>query len=167
MTRPRTARATLNVPSDEVDLERWLFALSDADYQACDGGHRATASYIDEHGRGTINVESIGGNLIVQNYRAVRTDPSFCGDVLGAQSRVPAAPRTRHRVGAMDAHRDTGDGPDVGARLRRRPHLRPVLSMLGRLMASGSPARSSGGTSRRRPGASPGTSPASTTDREV
>ena len=77
MTMDRTARATLDAPDDEIDLERWLFELSDADYQACARGHRAAGSYTDEHGRGTINVESIGGNLIIQHYRAARTGPSY------------------------------------------------------------------------------------------
>ncbi len=39
-----TARVTLNAPSDAIDLEAWLFRLSDADYQACAEGHQGAAS---------------------------------------------------------------------------------------------------------------------------
>lgn len=71
-----TAHVTLNASSDEIDLEAWLFGLSDADYQACAKGHRGAGVFADQQGRGMINVESIGGNLIVQHYRSVRADRS-------------------------------------------------------------------------------------------
>ena len=74
MSISHTAHATVNDPSDEIDLEDWLFGLSDADYQACARGHRGAGVFTDEHGRGMVNVESIGGNLIVQHYRCVRAD---------------------------------------------------------------------------------------------
>jgi hypothetical protein len=67
---------TLDVPCAEIDLESWLFGLSDAEYQACARGHQAAGVFNDEHGRGMVNVESIGGNLIVQHYRAVRAERS-------------------------------------------------------------------------------------------
>ena len=69
-----TARVPLDVASGDVDLEGWLFGLSDADYQACAKGHRGAGVFTDDLGRGMINVESIGGNLIVQHYRAVHAD---------------------------------------------------------------------------------------------
>ena len=39
-----TAHVTLNQQSDEIDLEAWLFGLSDSDYQACAKGIRELAS---------------------------------------------------------------------------------------------------------------------------
>src|SRR5262245_50132485 len=87
MTLQRTARASLDMPSDELDLARWLFELSDADYQACARGPRAAGSFTDDQGRGTVNVESIGGNLIIQHYRAVRTEPTVV-EMYSAASRV-------------------------------------------------------------------------------
>jgi hypothetical protein len=74
MSISHTAHVTLNEPSDQIDLEAWLFGLSDSDYQACAKGHRGAGVFTDEQGRGMINVESIGGNLIVQHYRPVRAD---------------------------------------------------------------------------------------------
>ena len=76
MSISHTAHVTLNEPSDEIDLEAWLFGLSDADYQACARGHHGAGVFADEQGRGMVNVESIGGNLIVQHYRPVRADRS-------------------------------------------------------------------------------------------
>jgi hypothetical protein len=69
-----TARVTLNAPIEEIDLEGWLFGLTDADYRACAKGHQGAGVFADERGRGMINVESIGGNQIVQHYRAVHAD---------------------------------------------------------------------------------------------
>ena len=48
MTLRRTAHATLDVPIDDVDLEHWLFGLSDDDYRACARGHRAAGVFTDE-----------------------------------------------------------------------------------------------------------------------
>ena len=74
MNLQRVARATLEVPAAEVDLESWLFGLSDEEYQACARGHHGAGVFDDERGRGMVNVESIGGNLIVQHYRPVRAE---------------------------------------------------------------------------------------------
>ena len=71
MSIRHTARVALHEPTDQLDLETWLFELSDADYRACARGHRGAGVFTDERGRGMINVESIGGNLIVQHYRSV------------------------------------------------------------------------------------------------
>ena len=42
----------------------------------------------DEQGRGMINVESIGGNLIVQHYRCVRAISSVRCEMYSPSSRV-------------------------------------------------------------------------------
>ena len=88
MTISHTAHVTLNEPCDQIDLEAWLFGLSDADYQACANGHRGAGVFSDEQGRGMINVESIGGNLIVQHYRAVHADRGSV-EMYSPASRVP------------------------------------------------------------------------------
>jgi hypothetical protein len=76
MSIRRTSSATLEASSAEVDLESWLFGLSDNDYRACARGHRGAGVYRDEAGRSMVNVESIGGNLLVQHYRPVRASRS-------------------------------------------------------------------------------------------
>ncbi len=72
MSMRGTAPATLDVPSADIDLESWLFGLSDQDYQACARGHHGAGVFNDEQGRGMVNVETIGGNMIVQHYRPIR-----------------------------------------------------------------------------------------------
>lgn len=76
MPLSRSAQVTLDAPSADVDLESWVFGLSDLDYQACARGHHAAGVFADEQGRGTINVETVGGNLAVQHYRPVRAGRS-------------------------------------------------------------------------------------------
>ena len=87
MNLQRVARATLGVPAAEVDLESWLFGLSDEEYQACARGHHGAGVSNDEQGRGMVNVESIGGNLIVQHYRPVRAERS-CTEMYSTASKV-------------------------------------------------------------------------------
>ncbi|MFD0745523.1 hypothetical protein ACFQ1L_29685 [Phytohabitans flavus] len=61
----------LQVPIESVNLEEWIFSLSDEDYQAASPAHRAASVTSSNGVRGTINVESIGGTLIIQHYREV------------------------------------------------------------------------------------------------
>ena len=109
MAISHTAHVTLNEPSDQIDLDAWLFGLSDSDYQACAKGHRGAGVYCDEQGRGMINIESIGGHLIVQHYRCVRSGRSTV-EMDSPASRVylfhalPGRGRS-----AMDARRETED----------------------------------------------------------
>ena len=99
-----TAKLTLNEPSDEIDLGTWIFELADGDYQACAKGHHGAGVYNDEQGRGMVNVESIGGHLIVQHYREVHADRSSV-EMYSAASRVylfhlvPVAAGVRWRLG--------------------------------------------------------------------
>jgi len=64
-----TAKVATKEPSEEIDLGTWIFGLSDRDYRACAKGHHGAGTYTDENGRGMVNVESVGGHLIVQHYR--------------------------------------------------------------------------------------------------
>ena len=66
-----TQQAVIDAPIDQVDLEKWLFTLSDSEYQAAAHGHRAAGTFTEDGVRGTINVESIGGTLMVQHYHEV------------------------------------------------------------------------------------------------
>jgi hypothetical protein len=133
----RAAQVTLNVPCNEVDLESWLFGLSDEEYQACARGHRAAGVYTDEHGRGSINVESIGGNLIIQHYRPVRTERSQV-EMYSASSSVyllhlvPVAASVCWTLTVTPASTSSSEFTctvDV--------QLRPALKAMSRLMALG------------------------------
>jgi hypothetical protein len=132
-----TAHVTLDAPSDEIDLEAWLFELSDADYQTCAKGHRGAGVFADEQGRGMINVESIGGNLIVQHYRRVRADRSFV-EMYSPASRVylfhlvPVAAGVRW---TLDVSPETSTASDFACTVQ--VHLPPVLGVLARLSLLG------------------------------
>ena len=128
-----SARVTVNAPSDEVDLEAWLFGLSDADYQACAKGHRGAGVFSDEQGRGMINVESIGGNLIVQHYRSVRAGRGHV-EMHSPASRIYLF----HLVPVAAAVRWTLELAPQGATASEfactvQVDLRPVLAVLARL----------------------------------
>jgi hypothetical protein len=137
MSISHTAHVTLNEPSDQIDLEAWLFELSDSDYQACAKGHRGAGVSRDEHGRGMINVESIGGNLIVQHYRCVRSDRSSV-EMYSPASRVylfhvvPVAAAVRW---TLEAKPETATTSDFACTVQ--VDLPPVLALLGRLSLLG------------------------------
>ena len=82
-----TANVLLNESAGTIDLAAWLFGLSDEDYQACAKGHHGAGTYTDEQGRGMVNVEAVGGHLIVQHYREVDSDPSAV-EMYSAASRI-------------------------------------------------------------------------------
>ncbi len=137
MTIRRTSHATLDVPSREIDLESWLFGLSDEEYQACARGHRAAGVFADEYGRGTVNVEAIGGNLLIQHYRCVRAGRSEM-EMYSAASNVyllhliPVRGSVRWTLTVApttDSSSQFTCTVEVG--------LHPVLRTLGRLMAVG------------------------------
>lgn len=77
----------LRVPAPEVDLESWIFTLSDEDYQAASPDHRAGGATVVDGVRGTVNVENIGGTLMVQHYREASSSPSGF-DLLSKYSRA-------------------------------------------------------------------------------
>ena len=61
--------AIINAPADKVDLPSWAFALPDAEYQGCSPAHVAAGFTTAPDGtRMSINVEVIGGSLMVQHY---------------------------------------------------------------------------------------------------
>ena len=63
--------AQINAPKEAFNLHDWVFTLSDKDYQTTARGHIAAGSGIHTDGTQTsVNVESVGGNLLVQHYVA-------------------------------------------------------------------------------------------------
>jgi hypothetical protein len=137
MSISHTTHVTVNKPSDEIDLETWLFGLSDADYQACADGHRGAGVFTDEQGRGMINVESIGGHLIVQHYRPVHSERCSV-ELYSPASRVYLF----HLVPVAAGVRWTLEVTPKGAKASEfactvRVHLRPVLGGLARLSLLG------------------------------
>ncbi len=109
-----TATVAVNEPAGEIDLDAWIFGLSDEDYRACAKGHHGAGMYADKHGRGMVNVESVGGHLIVQHYREVHSEPSTV-ELYSAASRVylfhvvPVAATVRWRLALAETSPTASD----------------------------------------------------------
>lgn len=59
----------VNAPAGELDLPRWLFRMTDEEYQSCAKGHLGCGSSTNADGKQTsVNVESVGGHLMIQHY---------------------------------------------------------------------------------------------------
>ena len=70
--------APINAPKEAFNLHDWGFTLSDKDYQTTASGHIAAGSSIHTDGTHTsVNVESVGGNLLVQHYVAEVKEPDY------------------------------------------------------------------------------------------
>jgi hypothetical protein len=64
-----SATAIINAPIELVDIADWVFTLPDAEYQRCSPAHIAAGFTTSDDGRRmSLNVETIGGNLMVQHY---------------------------------------------------------------------------------------------------
>jgi hypothetical protein len=70
-----SSATVINLPADQIDLPHWLATLSDRDYQACARGHVAAGTYHQDGVLGSINVENVGGHLLVQHYLAEDASP--------------------------------------------------------------------------------------------
>ena len=61
--------ATINAPIEKVDIPSWCFSLAESEYQACSPAHFSAGTTTAPDGRRmSINVEVIGGSLMVQHY---------------------------------------------------------------------------------------------------
>ena len=70
--------APINAPKEAFNLHDWVFTLSDKDYQTTARGHIGAGSSIHTDGTQTsVNVESVGGNLLVQHYVAEVKEPDY------------------------------------------------------------------------------------------
>ncbi len=65
-----SSQTVIDLPADRIDLPAWLATMSDRDYQACSRGHLAAGVYYEDGVLGSINVENVGGHLLVQHYLA-------------------------------------------------------------------------------------------------
>lgn len=71
--------AVINAPAEKVNLADWLFSLPDAEYQRCSPAHIAAGTSRTEDGkRMSLNVECIGGSIVVQHYVEDIAEPHHC-----------------------------------------------------------------------------------------
>lgn len=71
-----SSRAVINHPVERLDLAQWLSTMTDREYQACSRAHRAAGTFREGATFGMVNVESIGGHLLIQHYLAERAEPN-------------------------------------------------------------------------------------------
>ncbi len=106
-----TSTAIINAPIEFVDIADWVFTLPDAEYQRCSPAHIAAGFTTSDDGRRmSLNVETIGGNLMVQHYvedigekhhvRLLSTS-----DVIGPSGRTKSGVVWELSVKALDAAR--------------------------------------------------------------
>jgi len=70
------SKARIDAPIDEIDLSYWVFRMSDRDYRGCAKGHYgAGSSPLPGDGRSSINVEIVGGHVLVQHYEPEVFEP--------------------------------------------------------------------------------------------
>jgi hypothetical protein len=61
--------AIINAPIEKIDIPAWCFSLPEREYQGCSPAHVSTGFTTAPDGkRMSINVEIIGGSLMVQHY---------------------------------------------------------------------------------------------------
>ena len=84
--------ATIHAPVERVDIADWLLHLPDAEYQRCaTPDHIAAGTTTTDDGRPmSINVEVIGGSLMVQHYVAEVHEPHHCRMVSLSDVQTPA-----------------------------------------------------------------------------
>lgn len=59
----------LDMSAEKLDLTKWLFSLSDFEYQKCARGHLGAGMCFEADGRRvSVNVENVGGHLAIQHY---------------------------------------------------------------------------------------------------
>ena len=61
--------AIINAPIEKVNIPAWCLGLPESEYQACSPAHYSAGATTAPDGRRmSINVEAIGGSLMVQHY---------------------------------------------------------------------------------------------------
>src|SRR6476659_6239851 len=68
--------AVINAPIEMINIPEWVFNLPEKEYQDCSPAHISAAKTIGADGRRmSINVEIIGGSLMVQHYQEELSGP--------------------------------------------------------------------------------------------
>src|ERR1700744_1413157 len=83
--------AIVHAPFDKVDIAGWLLNLPDAEYRRCaPPDHIAAGSSTTDDGQPmSINVEEVGGSLVVQHYVAEVHEAHHCHMVSLSDLRTP------------------------------------------------------------------------------
>ena len=104
--------AVIPVAVESVGLPDWLFDLSEAEYAACARGHRAIGVLGGARRTGMVNVESIGGSLLVQHYATQRADKNHVTMIADA-SRAYLMHVVPVKIGVVWDMQVLPDGPET------------------------------------------------------
>jgi hypothetical protein len=77
-----TAKFHINAPTSDIDVSEWLFNVDELEYINCTPHSRAHLSAGSTHSpdgkRMSINVEDIGGALVIQHYHEAISEKLHC-----------------------------------------------------------------------------------------
>lgn len=91
--------ATVNAPIEKVDIPSWCFTLPESEYQSCSPAHCSAGATTTPDGRRmSINVEILGGSLIVQHYIEEIGEPDHLRLVSNSDVFTPAG---RTKIGVI------------------------------------------------------------------
>ena len=91
--------AIVNAPIEKVDIPSWCFTLPESEYQACSPAHCSAGATTSADGRRmSINVEIIGGGLMVQHYVEEIGQPDHLRLVSNSDVFTPTG---RTKIGVM------------------------------------------------------------------
>jgi hypothetical protein len=103
--------AVINAPIEKINIPEWAFNLPEAEYQSCSPAHVSAAATVGADGRRmSINVEIIGGSLMVQHYQEEVSKPDHLvltsfSDVYAPTGHLVLHVRWELSVKALDGSR--------------------------------------------------------------
>lgn len=102
--------AIINAPIEKVNIPEWCFTLPEQEYQSCSPAHIAAGFTTSPEGkRMSINVEVLGGSLMVQHYVEKLAEPAHLilesvSDVFTPTGRVTIHVHWELSVKKIDDH---------------------------------------------------------------
>jgi hypothetical protein len=94
----RSCKSVIHTPLKNLDITEWLFTLGDAEYQQCSISHIACGSSRAADGkRMSLNVEEIGGSLVVEHYEDI-SEKQHCRVISTSDVFVQGSRTTVHVV---------------------------------------------------------------------
>lgn len=131
-----SCETSIDHPAERIDLMGWLAELSDREYQACSPGHIAAGAFRENGTLGTVNVENVGGHLLVHHYLAATSAPNHV--VMHSRNTrvyvMHLVPATVEVIWTLDAeHRDSKSALFRCTVEARMPALLTLLATLGLL----------------------------------
>src|SRR3984957_1604476 len=91
--------AAINAPIEKVDIPSWCFTLPESEYQSCSPAHCSAGVTTAPDGRRmSINVEALGGSLMVQHYVEEIGEPHHLRLVSNSDVFTPAG---RTKIGVI------------------------------------------------------------------